>query len=144
MTEDFNDFDDEPIGADDFDSKTWKVIKTVPNGFAVGALFNYRDIVYMKEMIPCLEGMVFINTKTGKERVLKNKEYNARKIILLARKELADTAYEHLLYGLEFNRESVDLLVSRINKFNASLDDSVRSSKFFDAIKMYFGEDVCQ
>lgn len=144
MTDEFNDFDDEPDAIDDFDNRTWKVVKTVPNGFAVGALFNYRDIVYMKEMIPCLEGTVFVNTKTGKERVLKNKEYNAKKIIKLARAELSDTEYEHLLYGLEYNRESVDLLVSRINRSNAPSDPLIRRAGFFNAIKLYFGEEVCQ
>jgi len=144
MTDEFNDFDDEPEVIDDFDNRTWKVVKTVPNGFAIGALFNYRDVVYMKEMIPCLEGTVFVNTKTGKERVLKNKEYNAKKIVQLARTELADTDYEHFLYGLEYNRESVDLLVDRINKSGASLDPLIRNAGFFSAIKLYFGEDVCQ
>lgn len=144
MTDEFDDFDDEPEAIDDFDNRTWKVVKTVPNGFAIGALFNYRDVVYMKEMIPCLEGTVFVNTKTGKERVLKNKEYNAKKIVQLARTELIDTDYEHFLYGLEYTRESVDLLVNRINKSGASLDPFIRNAGFFSAIKLYFGEDVCQ
>jgi hypothetical protein len=144
MMDDFDDFIDEPEGTDDFYNKTWKVVKTVPNGFSVGALFNYRDIVYMKEMIPCLEGTVFVNTKTGKERVLRNKEYNAKKIVQLARSELADTNYEHFLYGLDYTRESVELLVRRINKSNAVLDPVIKNARFFEAIRMYFGEDVCQ
>jgi len=144
MTDEFNDFEDEPEGIDDFDNKTWKVVKTVPNGFAIGALFNYRDIICMKEMIPCLEGTTFVNIKTGKERVLKNKEYNAKKIIQLARTELMDTEYEHFLYGLEYTRESVDLLVNRINKSNASLDPLIKNAKFFNAIRLYFGEEVCR
>lgn len=144
MTDEFDVMNDEPEVVDDFDNRTWKVVKTVPNGFAVGALFNYRDIIYMREMIPCLEGTVFMNTKTGRERTLRNKEYNARKIVQLARLELTDTSYEHFLFGLQFTRESVDLLVSRINKSNASSDPIVRDSLFFTAIKLYFGEDVCQ
>ncbi len=144
MTDEFNDFDDEPEAIDDFDNRTWKVVKTVPNGFEIGALFNYRDVVYMKEMIPCLEGTVFVNTKTGKERALKNKDYNAKKIVQLARAELADTDYEHFLYGLEYNRESVDLLVDRINKSNASLDPMIKNARFFNVIRLYFGEDVCR
>lgn len=144
MMDDFDDFIDEQEGTDDFYNKTWRVAKTVPNGFSVGALFNYRDIVYMKEMIPCLEGTVFVNTKTGKERVLRNKEYNAKKIVKLARSELTDTSYEHFLYGLDYTRESVELLVRRINKSNAALDPVIKNARFFEAIRMYFGEDVCQ
>lgn len=144
MTDIFDDFGDEPEVADDFDNRTWKVTKTVPNGFKVGSLFNYRDIVYMKEMIPCLEGTVFMNTKTGKERVLRNKTYNAKKIVQLAREELANTEYEHFLYGLSYNRESIDLIVKRINRADAASNPTISGAKFFDAIKMYFGEDVCQ
>lgn len=144
MTDEFDDLSQEPEIVDDFDNRTWKVVKTVPNGMAVGALFNYRDIVYMKEMIPCLEGTVFMNIKTGKERVLRNKAYNAKKIIQLAREELANTEYEHFLYGLKYDRDSIGLLVKRINRVGAASNPIINSAKFFDAIRVYFGEDVCQ
>lgn len=129
---------------DDFDKRTWEIKRTVPGGFAVGACFTYRDILCMKEMIPCLEGTLFVNTKTGKERTLRNKECNIRKIIKMARAELADTEYEFILQGLSYTRQSVDLLVKRINKYHAESGSAISKMNFIKLINKYFGEDVCQ
>jgi hypothetical protein len=144
---DYNDTyydDDADDSADDFDKRTWKVTKTVQDGFAIGSLFTYKDLVCMKEMIPCLEGMTFVNIKTGKVRVLRNKECNARRIILIAEEELSGTGHEYLVYGLDRTRKSVDILVSRICMSHIDVSSPIRKMKFYKALVKYFGEDICR
>lgn len=129
---------------DDFDNRTWEVVETVPDGFAKGALFTRRDIAYMTKMIPCLEGTVFRNIRTGKERRLKNKECNMRNIINLARVELKSTDYEHLLYALNDDRESIALLISRINKARLGRDSFIFECNFYKMLTEFYGEEQCK
>ncbi len=139
-----DDLEYERSSDDDFDNRTSEVIKTVPDGFAIGALFTRRDISYMSKMIPCLEGTVFRNIKTGKERRLKNKECNIRNIINAARVDLYDTEYEHLLYALEEDRESIALLINRINKIQLGKKTFISNCKFYKMLIEFYGEDPCQ
>ena len=140
----YDDLGFERSSDDDFDNRTWEVVKTVPDGFAIGALFTRRDISYMNKMIPCLEGTVFRNTKTGRERRLRNKECNIRNIINAARVDLHATEYEHFLYALEEDRESIALLVSRINKARAGSKTFISNCKFYKMLTEFYGEDPCK
>lgn len=128
---------------DDFDNRTWEVIKTVEDGFKIGALFTRRDITYMAKMLPCLEGMVFRNTKTGKERYLKNKECNIKNIINLARTELKNTEFEHFLFGLDEDRHSLTLLTRRIERAHINRNSFIYDTQFYKMITTFFGDYIC-
>ena len=128
---------------DDFDNRTWEVIKTVEDGFKIGALFTRRDITYMAKMLPCLEGTVFRNTKTGKERLLRNKECNIKNIINLVRAELKNTEFEHFLFGLDEDRHSLTLLIRRIERAHIDKDSFIYDMQFYKMLTTFFGEDLC-
>ena len=149
MTEDYDDdyyFEgiDDKKADNDFDNRTWEVVKTTADGFDIGARFTYRDIVFMTDMIPCFEGMVFRNIKTGRERMLRNKEYNAKKIMIQAIEELSGGKYEAFVYGLDTDRQSLDLLVERINKRRLSPDSHIYGLGFYAKMVTYYGEDPCR
>lgn len=129
---------------DEWSNRTWEVIKTVPDGFSVGALFTHRDIALMAETTPCLEGTIFRNKKTGKNYVLKNRKVNARKIIALACNELRSAEMSHFIIGLSNNRAGVQLLASRIIGSSACEKGLFDEYKFYIMMCFYLGERLCK
>jgi len=129
---------------DDWSNRTWEVIKTVPDGFSIGALFTHRDIALMAEETPSLEGTVFRNKKTGKNYVLKNKRINAKKIIALACNELRSGELSHFVIGLSGDREGVHLLANRILGSSACAKGLFDKYKFYTMMCFYLGERLCK